>query len=109
MTVFVPVFVFLNGAAFAAACASEHGPRWWGITLLAVADSTFTLLGSGILFVLIRLALEALPKHEDALTNFLMAAGVAVVAAVLCDVGFVVKSVTFPPGLWWLHTFGISA
>ncbi|MFF4902888.1 helix-turn-helix domain-containing protein [Streptomyces sp. NPDC001068] len=109
MIIFVPVFVFLNGAAFAAACASEDGPRWWGLALLAVTDSVFTLIGSAILIVLIRLAFEAVPEYEDRLTLLVIVAVLITLAAVLLDVGFVVRGVTFAPGLWWLHTFGISA
>lgn len=112
LSLFAPVFVYLNGAAFAAACASEKGPPWWGLAPLAVADLLFTIVG---LFIMVAIGCFFIWLAEDEVTE----ADDAIIipfgsSCVLSSVGAIVGFFLFcggdvtSPGLWWLHTFGIS-
>ncbi|MFD9435941.1 hypothetical protein [Streptomyces sp. NPDC060002] len=114
LSLFPPVFVYLDGAAFAAACFSEEGPPWWGLALLAVADLLFTAVGWAILMAIALFPIwlaeadEPAGNLEDSAAFPLgTAAGLSLLSLI---VGFclLLNSRVTTPGLWWLHTFGIS-
>lgn len=115
MCLFAPFFVYLNGAAFAAACASEKGPPWWGLAPLAVADLLFTIVGLLVMvaiswFFLWLAELENCysdPKDGRISIPFNCSAAFSFIGMSAGFFQFTGGDVT-SLGLWWLHTFGIS-
>ncbi|WAU78407.1 hypothetical protein O1Q96_00765 (plasmid) [Streptomyces sp. Qhu-G9] len=107
-----PVFVYLNGAAFAAACASEKGPPWWGLAPLAVADLLFTIVGLLIMvaigYFFLFLAESEISEDDDGINiPFVCSCVFSFWGMIVGFIHFCGGHVT-SPGLWWLHTFGIS-
>ncbi|MFG2344869.1 hypothetical protein [Streptomyces phaeochromogenes] len=107
-----PVFVYLNGAAFAAACASEKGPPWWGLAPLALADLIFTIVGlftmAGIgCFFLLLAGSEISEDDYEIILPFTCSCVFSFWGMIAGFIHFCGGQVT-SQGLWWLHTFGIS-
>ncbi|MFF3489402.1 hypothetical protein ACFYXC_40155 [Streptomyces sp. NPDC002701] len=110
---FVPVFLYLNFAAFAAACFSEDGPPWWGLVVMAAAAFFFTVAGLLLLIVLSYVTAGiAAPKGKEWSWGYpgvaLFFGGLASVVSLISGIKLLVDGNVTERGLQWLHMFGIS-
>ncbi|MEU0645946.1 hypothetical protein [Streptomyces umbrinus] len=110
---FVPVFLYLNFAAFAAACFSKDGPPWWGLVMLALANFFFTVAGLLLLMGLSRATAKiAAPQGKKWSWGY---PGIAIpfgelasVVSLISGIKLLVDGDVTDRGLQWLHMFGIS-
>lgn len=98
-----PVFVYLNAAAYVAACRAENGPS--GLSLLgwAAAGIAFLAFGWFVLTVIAFVVAEDAAGEDAVFSWSLIGSATALLIGLILPVAADLSE----PGNWWAHTLGV--
>lgn len=98
-----PLFVYLNAAAYVAACRAENGPSWLSLLGWALAGIAFIAIGWFILTVIAFFVAVDATAEDSVFLWSLTGSATALVIGLILPVAADISE----PGTWWAHTLGV--
>ncbi|WP_406161864.1 caspase family protein [Streptomyces sp. NBC_00882] len=98
-----PVFVYLNAAAYVAACRAENGPSWLSLLGWAIAGIAFSASGWFVLTVIALVITEDTDASDAVSFWSLIGSVIALFAGLVLPVAADLSE----PGNWWAYTLGV--